>query len=114
MHVGIGCAQIDGGRCLSRTDPKGRDGRLLDALFALLDLVAGLAHAGLLVLGKFGVATSLLEGLRLREGKVPPCVSPWTRGDRSPCWGTNCVCAADGFRGTRVKRILPASYDVPF
>lgn len=85
VYVGIGCARTSTAACyLSRTDPKGRDGRLLDALFALLDLVARLAHAGLLILGEFGVATSLLGSLRLREGRVPPCVSPWTRGDRSP------------------------------
>ena len=50
------------------TQPEGRDGRLLRLLGLLLDLVLGLAAAGLLVLDEFEVRTSLLWCLRLRVG----------------------------------------------
>ena len=77
METVFNCTQAEADResesanWCSRTKPKGRDGGLLDGLFALLDLRARLAHASLLVPGEFGVATSLFESLRLRRGGAP-------------------------------------------
>ena len=50
------------------TDPEHGDGRLLNLLNALLDLLLGLAHLVLIALGKGLVASSLLGSLRLEEG----------------------------------------------
>lgn len=48
-----------------RTEPEHRDGRLLDLLDALLDLLLGLAHAQLVLLRELGIAPALLWGLGL-------------------------------------------------
>ncbi len=49
----------------ARTEPDGRDGRLRRVLGPLLDLVLGLAHARLVVLGELEVGPPLLGCLRL-------------------------------------------------
>lgn len=55
----------------SHTEPDGGDGGLGRLLLGhLLDLLAGLAHLGLLLLGELEVRPSLLGGLRLCAGSV--------------------------------------------
>lgn len=62
-----------------RTEPDGRDGRLGRVLGPLLDLVLGLAHARLVVLGELEVCPPLLGCLRL-------WAAPLVGGSRLGSW----------------------------
>ena len=62
------------------THPHRRDGRLGHVLRALLKLLGGLAHAGLLLLGEPGVPAALLWRLDLLWRDGPDVVRPLRLG----------------------------------